>query len=509
MDQLKREYKNREYSDETKEIILTHIVNAGKFGISNKELTLETGLDRNIVSAICKKLSEDSYILIKSFRRTKTYIPTQKSLEFHCYKSLIYGRKVNKLISKEITSDEKLSSLVSLYESHLSILSKLKNKERLKVADHFIIFLQDYILKVGTIYIFTLITATSPEFIKKNLGREFKSTEVINWFVNEWIKNSFYSSGFVSEFKKFVNSIQVGNHESDTNNNNNVLMLGLDKQKAKIIHNEFKYLYSKLYDSLNKIVSEVDVNLIEEQNNWRKIICNHKFRTLSNNLDTKTNSVNRLMNHESYILQCKKCDEIIPVNKTIDNESIIKLLDFSNPQKESKRRSKNYRKRRLEFKDLYISPKVFRCENNKHVVEKIPKSVTEFIEKKELVEEYRCLVCHSIGRTTIFDKSVVEKILVEVEDIVGADKKSIGLLNSIANFIYQRKGCNVLTTRKDITPEALEINLPFFKKKYSLTKFIKDRDMIIDILYRFGFLEYSSKSKLKFILSYHPFSNSS
>jgi hypothetical protein len=234
----------------------------------------------------------------------------------------------------------------------------------------------------------------------------------------------------------------------------------------------------------------------------KKITCNHAFIKKYNNFELNPDSVIRLKEHEHYILHCKKCEETISIRNGLDDESIIKLLDFSTYQNQDVKRSKNYRKRKLRFRDLYMSPRVFECEDNKHIVEKIPKSI-EFRENEVIEEEYLCLLCHKIGRVTIFSKSTVNNILDEVEDTVGSDKKAIGLLNSIADLLYQSKEDKQPTNSKDVTPEKLNIiNLRHFRKNYTLIKFRKDRNMIIDILLRHRFIEKSGSHKLKLVLSY-------
>ena len=194
--------KKRAYSKETRDKVLTIITIEGINGISNNKVAKKVEKDRNIVTAICDELENDSLIRIETIGKGKIYYPTDKILDTITFADSIffgYELRTHLIPSKLFGFEFNLNELSELQQHQIQYLENLRNGEMELLPMH----LQNFILKIGTIITYTLIQAMSLEFTKKISNAQYVTDKIsVDKFIQEWVKNVILSCIFFMKLER-------------------------------------------------------------------------------------------------------------------------------------------------------------------------------------------------------------------------------------------------------------------------------------------------------------------
>ena len=261
-----------------------------------------------------------------------------------------------------------------------------------------------------------------------NLNKNFRSKKQIIDFVNDCftqIMNCSTNPIVYNEYEK----LKYGANFSESNNDVNIYMLDLDKEKNKIIE-EFKFILNIINDKIrskmkinNRIVKYSDFCiLVRNYNKYLKDI--HKIFV--------QNNVKMISNNLSYLLEYNEIRDLLIILKVVedplDDISLISLLlgpifEFNNLELEKIRQYDN----ELEF---YFSLKKYANENNDKLSQKC-KLFIDFFD--ELIKKYKS------DSLMMFILYIIEKILCPFYDINSENfSKFLYLTNEFSKNNYNQ-----------------------------------------------------------------------
>ena len=500
---------NRAYNEETRDKVLTIITLAGAKGISNREVAKMAEKDRNIVSAICKKLELSSLILVKTIGKRKIYHPTKEVLETPTFlDSIFFGNQLRTYLirSKLFGFEMNLGELSKMQRRQIQYLKENLGNGELEFLP---IHLQNFIFKIGTIITYILICAMSPEFTRKiSIAQHVTEKISVDRFIQEWVKNVIFSMELLYEFRTIIleSEFHPSSYYSKKKSH-----YELDEKLKKNSIEVLKQLYPEILRRLELVYNNLDHELKGEKDQWKQRECDHDFSSKilkgaqKHILEYNNRWRSSITKHEVTTekgfreFYCKKCDLKIMQNLDfeITNKSLIRQLNNITSNlilKNNVKQSKNYKNRKSRIIEIK-SPYVFKCKSNDHVWKKhsIPSQTLKSNSKFD--EVYQCLLCHRSVNIEIIDRNIFLELRDSIINEVGQDKYTLQIGDTILDSFYKNQ--NKHYSLEDFKfPEYLNFRK---RKSRSLLEFRNDRNKIIDIFVRYNIIKKDKSGKYYFI----------
>lgn len=492
--------KNRAYTKDTRDKVLITIIEEGNDGISNKLLAEKTERDRNIISAICKDLEKDDLVEIEKKGKWRTYYPTNKAYDTFAFSDSFYlGQQLqDKILSVRNKVQKDWIGLINLHEKQIMYIKNIfknyeiipdkrfeyyminneTNPENIEMGS-LLIILQNFVIKIGVIMTFILLSSLDPKVIKKNSNSELVSDKnSIKKLLELRTKNVISSMELSTEFKRLLSVLESKNrNQSDHNSKSSYQLNPKIIKKSMII---LKELYPHIMIEIENICHNLDKIIKSDRVRFKMIDCDHDFsskvvrnqiiRQEHNNM-IFNDSKNKGEYYRTREFVCKKCNikREIDIGDEIHDELLIKQLNSMTDKKNInsiKKLSKNPKNRKIVSNSQSIY--VFKCRENKHVW-KLP-SVSERIleNNRKLTETYKCILCKKIVELDLLNKDTVENIRNDIIEQIGSDRFTLQLADGILSKFFKDKNrryrINDFESKKSF--KSLQYFRKFFASKY-------------------------------------------
>ena len=164
--------RSTRYGKRAKSSVLRNLIQYGKNGIPNKELSIKSDVDRNIVSTICNDSKSEGLVRIVKNGIRMTYFPTEKLLKNISVRPWVFGDYVFSNLAIDMMNVRSSP----FYQTKLNRVGDRREK-----------LFFDFSVRMGAMITYVLMQAMNSNTIKQlTLGETVdKDTE---YFVEEWIK---------------------------------------------------------------------------------------------------------------------------------------------------------------------------------------------------------------------------------------------------------------------------------------------------------------------------------
>lgn len=454
----------RRYERDDINLVFNTIILSDKDPISNKKLSLKTGLNRDRIRIICNQLEQDqNRITIIENGKRRSYIanPTirerilrdQQKLDGYLLDVFFSG-------SIDVPCQDLPHYKKEFYTSH---------KEQAGIYTDEVL-LYRFSLKLGSLLTYLFLKNMDPENFRKFTGREPSLTNDI--LMENWISNPLFLIGAYQYLRKRIRdpiynkpvswkkskkgpSYYISKKDFEALRNRS--MYALSKERIKKLYTAFEKLYPSIYHELEKI-NEKSIDIMNRDHlSIKQVACDHEYTEKREQKKT--------------FYKCRQCEYeiIVQTDELIDDRILLEKIN-------------------QEFDNRgHLSSYNFKCKK-KHVWSKPSKPIKLFADNNDLYRDVRCKLCKCFVLIDVIDKNILDTMYDKVIEEINQDNTTINFFNDLKYIFYIHPNRNF--TLDEIVDEITNMTLSY-RKKISIENIIKNEDIIkiLGIMIKFRFIK--------------------
>jgi hypothetical protein len=426
-----------------RDFILLALFQAGKNGLSAKDLEDKADVSRDTVYDECRKLKKEGLVDYKTIGKRTTYYAEPKIFNELYLNSWLFGNEIFSKISsssayviadrRSIVTDTEFFPNKG-FENSQYYTTEFTDKDSIER------FLFEFSVKVGAIITHILLQAMNPNVIGQlTYNNKLSERTVKDYIIEAWIKNVISPVKILHSLRKSIADPGYHINLDESKKFSNTSSFQLTDKTIQKLSTAFAGLYPNLHRELEDIKKNLPKILSVMRKEVEQVRCNHNFHT------------SRLKNEKQF--ECPKCKLKIrvPLSKVETNDETIKKLNKLKPPSDTE--CNNH------------------CWTRDLNYDMIHKSIV-----------YQCPLCKEVLRFYTEDKKTLEKIQDAVQRELGFEHTV--LCNNIELYFYHHRNENV--TIKDL----MRLYDEFRKIKIQDREdFVYDVSTILSILIKYGYVE--------------------
>ena len=420
-----------------RDFILITLFEAGKKGLSAKDLEDKADVSRDTVYDECRKLKKEGLVDYKTVGKRTTYFADSKIFNELFLDSWLFGNEIFSKINSNVsvTSDRRSNKehlFNRAFENSKYYNTEFTDKDGIERS------LFEFSVKVGAIITYTLIQAMSRHTIYKLTYSNMVSERAIkDYIIENWAKNVISPVKILHSLRKSIDEPGYKMIYDERRKFANTSSFQLSDKTIQQLSDAFGRLYPNLYRELEDVKKNLPEKLSVMRREIEQVRCHHEFNTSD------------LKNEKLF--ECSKCKlkKIVPLSKIENNEERIEKLNKLNP------------------------PNSIKCK--KHCWTRDPEYHMIY---RSIV--YQCPLCKEALRFYTRDKKILDKIDDAVQRELGSEY--IPLCNNIELYFHHHRNENVTIKNMMKIYEEIEANK-------DPEDFVYNVSTILDILIKYRYVE--------------------
>jgi predicted transcriptional regulator len=415
-----------------RDFVLLALFEAGKNGISAKDLQDKADVSRDTVYDECRKLEMEGLVTRKTKGKRTTYYAEPKIFNELFLYSWVFGNEIFSKINSNvmITSDLKSNTLFENSQYYTTKFAAKDDVER---------FLFEFSVRIGAIIMYLLIQAMSSDMIYHlTYSNKVPERIVIDHIIESWVKNVISPAKMLHLLR---NSIGEPGYHLNFDEMKRFTTTSSFQLTDKIIQ-RFSKAFERVYPNLHTELDRVKKNLPKKIETMRKqmeqLRCHHDYHKSTLKNETR--------------LECSKC-KLMKKVKTSDIETNDETIEKLNKLKPLNK---------------------IRCDEHCWIRDKKYDRIYRSI-------VYQCLLCNEAIRFYTEEKKILDKI----DDVVQRELgfKYVPLCNKMELYFYHHRNQNV--TIRNLMELYRELDEDYQDQE----DLVYNISAILDILIKYGYIE--------------------